>query len=62
MEQKAKLGVIGRVSLNIAEMASMMMMMMMDSQFERKLPLTLHIGGAAIEANLLVTYIMLICS
>lgn len=61
MEQKAKLGVIGRVSLNIAEMASMMMMMM-DSQFERKLPLTLHIGGAAIEANLLVTYIMLICS
>lgn len=54
MEQKAKLGVIGRVSLNIAEMASMMMMMM-DSQFERKLPLTLHIGGAAIEANLLVS-------
>lgn len=49
MESKPKLGVIGRVSLNLAEMVSMM-----QPEVERKLPVNLHFGGVAIEANLLV--------
>lgn len=49
MESKAKLEVIGRASLNIAEMVSMM-----ESDVERKLPLNLHFGGVSIESNLLV--------
>lgn len=49
MESKAKLGVIGRVSVNIAEIVSAM-----ESDVERKLPLNLHFGGVSIEANLLV--------
>ena len=48
-ESKTKLAVLGKVSLNIAEVASRM-----DSQIEKRLPVSLQIDGVVTEANLLV--------
>ncbi|KAG9150519.1 hypothetical protein Leryth_010901 [Lithospermum erythrorhizon] len=48
-EQKGKLMVAGKVSVDIAEVASKM-----EAQVERKLPVKFHIGGFAREAILIV--------
>jgi hypothetical protein len=48
----AKMAVLGNVTLNIAELASRM-----NSQIEKKLPISLHIDGVDCQASLLVSFI-----
>lgn len=48
----AKMAVLGNVTLNIAELASRM-----NSQIEKKLPISLHIDGVDFQASLLVSFI-----
>jgi hypothetical protein len=48
-ESRSKLAVLGKASLNLAELASKM-----ETRFERKLPMTLHDGRFAREATLSV--------
>jgi hypothetical protein len=43
---------LGNVTLNIAELASRM-----NSQIEKKLPISLHIDGVDCQASLLVSFI-----
>ena len=45
----SKLAILGKVSLNLAELASNL-----ETQMERKLPITLRDGGLTREATLLV--------
>lgn len=49
-ESKSKLAILGKVSLNLAELASNL-----ETQMERKLPITLRDGGLTREATLLVS-------
>ncbi|KAI3442159.1 uncharacterized protein J3R85_001477 [Psidium guajava] len=49
-ESKPRLVVIGKVSLNLAEMASKM-----ESAVEKKLPVALHVAGDTSEATLMVS-------
>lgn len=58
---KSKLVVIGRASLNIAEMVARKLMQSSSDgcinhhqEVEAKLPINLQIGGVALEANFLV--------
>lgn len=50
MDSKAKMAVIGRVSINISEIA----WKMENSSMEQKLPLSLQIDGFARDATLTV--------
>ncbi|KAK9279938.1 hypothetical protein L1049_013622 [Liquidambar formosana] len=49
-ESRSKLAVVGKISLNLAELA-----WKMEPRIERKLPITLQVSGVAIEASLTVS-------